>query len=117
MGFLRQVTGKTAKRQRERFRRNAASASVIKKAVTKTLETYIDNRKTTVAEWVTLRPILHICNRDMGYEGRGRRRELSRQQTVALKQVNVALENISKAARERRWKSASVAREGDAGRW
>ena len=54
MGFLRQVTGKTAKRQRESFRRNAASVSVIKKAVTKILETYIDNRQTTVAEWVTL---------------------------------------------------------------
>ena len=45
-------------------------------AGTQTLGAYIDKRQTTVAEWVALRPILNLYNRDTGYKGGGSRREM-----------------------------------------
>ena len=45
MGFLRQVTGNTAKWKRDGTWRNAAAASVLKEAVIQTLGTYIDKRQ------------------------------------------------------------------------
>ena len=45
MGFLRQVTGNTAKWKRDGTWRNASAASVLKEAVIQTLGTYIDKRQ------------------------------------------------------------------------
>ena len=70
-GFLRQVMGQKANRQRYKTWRSAAAVKVLKEAVTHTLGSYIDKWQATVLEWVTLRPILDIYNRDTGYEGGG----------------------------------------------
>ena len=75
-GFLRQVMGQKSKRQRDGTWRSVAAAKVTKEAVTQTLKEYIDKRQVTVAEWVALRPIIDICNRDVGYKGGGSRREM-----------------------------------------
>ena len=72
MGFLRQVTGQKDNRQRDGNQRSAAEVRVIKEAGNKILGTYIDKRKATVAEWVTLRPIIEGYKRETGYEGGGR---------------------------------------------
>ena len=56
--FLRQVTGKTVKQQGGGNWRSVVAESVLKEAVTQKLMTYIDKRKVTVEEWVSLRPIL-----------------------------------------------------------
>ena len=50
-------------------------AKVIKEAGTQTLGAYIDKPQATVAEWVALRPILEICDKETGYKVKGRRRE------------------------------------------
>ena len=63
VGFLRQVTGQKAKRQREDTWISVAAVRVLKEAVTQILGEYIDNRQATVAEWVVLRPILDIFDR------------------------------------------------------
>ena len=82
-----------------------ASETVIEKAVTKPLVTYIDRRQATVEEWVALRPILKVCDREIGYEGRGRLQEPWWRKTAARKQLSATLKNISAEARERRWNS------------
>ena len=57
-----------------------------------------------MAEWVALRPILEVCNRETGYKGGGRRRETWWRQTAAIKQLSATLKYILVAARERCWK-------------
>ena len=46
--------------------RDATEVSLLKEDGTQTLETYIDKGKVTVAEWVALRPIIEVCDRDTG---------------------------------------------------
>ena len=48
-----------------------AVETVLEKAGTQTLETYIERRQAIVAEWVALRPILEVCDIETGYEGGG----------------------------------------------
>ena len=60
MGFLRKIMGKKAKQQRESTWIRKAAEEVLKEAGTQSLGAYIDNRQTTVAEWVALRPILEV---------------------------------------------------------
>ena len=69
MGFLRQVIEKTEKRQGGGTWRSAAAESVLKDAGTHILRAYIDKQQVTVVEWVLLRLILEVCNRETGYEG------------------------------------------------
>ena len=96
-GLLRQVMGKTYKRQRDGTWRNKAATRVFKEARTQTLGTYIDNRQVTVVEWVELRPILEVCDREIGYKGGARRLETWWRQTAARKQLGEKLEEISSA--------------------
>ena len=65
-----------------------------------------------MAEWVALRPMLEVCDRDTGCEGGGRSRELWWRKTVARKQMSAMLKEISMAARERRWKYGRRGRGG-----
>ena len=53
----------------------AAAVIFLKEEGTQTLGTYIDRQKTTVAEWVALRPIHEVCDRYIGCEGDGIHRE------------------------------------------
>ena len=64
-----------------------------------------DKQQAPGAEWVALRPIMMICNRETDYEGGGRRREPWWQKTAARKQLSSTLEDISMAARAQRWES------------
>ena len=66
MVFLRQITGKKGKWQRDRTWRSKAEAKVIKEAVTYSLGVYIDKRQETVAEWVELTTMLEVFNKDAG---------------------------------------------------
>ena len=50
--------------------------TVLEKSGTQTLGIYIDRRQATVAELVTLHPILEICDKETFYEGGGRNQEL-----------------------------------------
>ena len=63
VGFLRQVTGQMARRQREGTWRSVVEVEVIKESGTHTLWLYIDKWQATVAKWVVLRPILEIFDR------------------------------------------------------
>ena len=47
-----------------------------------------------MAEWVALRTILEICNRETGYNRRGRRRETWWRKMAAHKQLLASLEDI-----------------------
>ena len=67
----------------------------------------------TVAEWVTLRPIYEICNREMGYEGGGMRRDTWWRKTAAWKQMRATLENILVAARVQQREPSGVERAGN----
>ena len=48
-----------------------------------------------------LRPILEVCGRETGYEGRGRRREPWWRQTEARTQLSAKLKDLLAASRER----------------
>ena len=50
-------------------------------------------------------PILEIYDRELGYEGGGRRREPWWRQTAARKQLSVTLEDILVVTRVWRWES------------
>ena len=102
-GLLRQVTGNTSKRQRDRTRRNAAAASLLKEAGTQKLGTYIGKHQATVAEWVALRLILGVCDRETGYEGGGSLHEPWWRKMTARKQLIVMSEEILVVARDHRW--------------
>ena len=68
-----------------------AAEKVLEKAGTQSLGTYIDRRQATLAEWVTLRPILEVCDRETVYEQGGKRQETWWMQTVARKQMGATL--------------------------
>ena len=50
VGFLRQMTGHKAKRQRERTSRRKAAAKVLKESGTQKLGAYIDKRQAKLAQ-------------------------------------------------------------------
>ena len=64
VGFLRQITGQRAVRREDENWRKVVSDKVLEKAGTQYLGNYIDRRQATVAEWVELRPILEVCDRE-----------------------------------------------------
>ena len=49
--------------------------SVLREKGTQTLGKYIYRRKTTVPEWVVLRPIYEVCEKKTGYNVGGRHSE------------------------------------------
>ena len=83
---------------------------------TETLGTYTDKQQETVVYWVALRPIIDICNRETGYQGGGRRRELWWRQTAAQNQLIATLEDILAAAKARNWESGRCGKGGGGGR-
>ena len=82
-----------------------AAENFLKKAGTQSLGAYIDRIQETVTEWVPLRPILEVCDRDTGYEVERRLQEPCWRQTAARKQLSAMFKEILVAAREWRWKS------------
>ena len=72
MGFLGQVTGKKMQLIGDDSWWRVAEESMLQAERTKTINNYIDKRQSTVAGWVALRPILNVCAKETGYEGRER---------------------------------------------
>ena len=107
-----QITGQKAKRQRDENCQSEAAEKVLKEAGNQSLGAYIDKWQATVAEWVALKPILEIFDKETGYEGGGRRREPWWRKTVDQKQLSATLKEILAAARARHWKSG---RRGEGG--
>ena len=77
-----------------------AAETVIDKAETQPLRTYIERRQEKEGKWVELLPILEVCDRETGYKV-GRHREILWRQTAARNQLSATLEEILAAARER----------------
>ena len=66
VGLLRRITGQREVQQEDRTWRQVAAEKVLEKAGTQSLITYIGRRQATVAEWVALRTILEVCDRETG---------------------------------------------------
>ena len=66
-----------------------------------------------MTEWVPLRLILEICNRETGYKGGGRRRELWWYKMAAWKLLSATLDEMLEEARA--W-SCESGRRGGGGR-
>ena len=75
VGFLRLIMRQSTVRQKDGIFQQVIAATVLNKAGTHPLCTYIDRRQATVAEWVEARPILEVYDIETGYEGRWRRWE------------------------------------------
>ena len=88
--------------------RQVAADKILENSGTQSLGTYIDRRQATVEEWGALRPILEVCDRETGYKGRGRRRDLWCRQTAAIHQLSATLKEILATAWERCWKSGRI---------
>ena len=58
VGFLWGITRQRAEQQKDGTWRQVEAETLLEKAGTQPLGTYIDRRQATVAEWVALRPIL-----------------------------------------------------------
>ena len=72
---------------------------VIKESVTQIFGTYNNKLQVTVAEWVVLKKIIEVYNRETVYEGEGRHREPWWQQTAARNNLSETLEEILAVAR------------------
>ena len=66
-------------------------------------------------DWVALRLILEVCDRETGYEGGGRRRETWWQERADRKQLIETLEEILVAARAQRRESGRHGEVGEGG--
>ena len=64
VGFISQITGQRGILHEDGTWRKVTAAEVLEKAVTHSRGTYIYRRQETVAEWVALRPILEVYNRE-----------------------------------------------------
>ena len=69
---------------------------------TQLIQTYLDKRQATVAEWVALRNIFDVCTREMGYEVGGKLRVFWWIQVAVEKQMKVSVEDILES--ERVWR-------------
>ena len=103
VNFLRKIMEQKRKRLMDGTCRSEAASKVLKEAFTQTPGSYIDKRQAMVAEWVMLRKILDICDRETGYKGGGGRCELWWRKMASRKQLGATLEDISEA--ERAWRS------------
>ena len=92
-------------RQKDGTWRQVTAETVLEKAGTQPLGTYIDRIQAKVAEWVALRPILEVFNIATGFGGVGRCREPWWKKTSARMQLSATLKYILSTAKERRWKS------------
>ena len=72
MSFLWQMTGMKAQRLGGKTWKNEGEDMLLQATETKPLREYINRRQATVAEWVALRPIFEVCEKETGYEGGGR---------------------------------------------
>ena len=68
---------------------------------TQSLQTYINQRKVIVSEWVEVRPMFEILAMETDYEGEGKHQETCWRQAAANKQLRATLEEILVAERER----------------
>ena len=60
--------GKTVRQKWDRTWRRAEAGIVLKEVGTQTLGMDMDRQKATVSEWVTLRPIYKVCERETVYK-------------------------------------------------
>ena len=63
---------------------------------------YIEQRQATVAQWVALRPLFEVYERETGYEGGGRRRKAWWRQEAAAIKLWSTLADSQEAKRSRR---------------
>ena len=75
MGFLRNIVVKQARRIVYGTWETPGEEVVQETAGTQSEMTYIGRRQSTVAQWMSLRPIFKVCEGGKGYEGGGLRRE------------------------------------------
>ena len=72
MGFPSQVTVKAGNIQWDGTCKIEVVWTLLKEAGNQRLGASIDKCQTAVADWLTLRPIYKVCNKEAGYERRGR---------------------------------------------
>ena len=71
VGFLKQITGQSIVRKRDGTWRCVEVEKFLKKEVTQSIGAYIDKRQAAVVEWVHLRPILEVCDKETDLQGGG----------------------------------------------
>ena len=69
VGLLGWTMEQRAVRQEDGTWRQVSAEKFLDNSVTPSPGTYIDRRQETVSEWVALRPILEVCDRETCYEG------------------------------------------------
>ena len=67
MGLLQRIMKQRSVQQKDGIWRQVEAETVIENTVTQPLGTYIDRSQATLAEWVALRPILEVCDRETCY--------------------------------------------------
>ena len=98
-GFLRKLTNLKAKILRDGLWRKVEAEKVLHRTGKQPLQTYLDKRQATVAEWVDLRPIFNVYTRETGYNLGGNMGLPWWIQAAAEKHLKVTLEDILAATR------------------
>ena len=93
MEFLRMITDKRTKQLGDDIWKTPG-AEVIREAVgTQLARIYKEQWKVTVEQWVALRPLFEVCERETGYEGGGGRRKVWWRQEATEKKLRSNLED------------------------
>ena len=91
ISFLRQVTGMKGRRLGDETWRHEEAEKVLQAAGTKHIWGYINRRQATVAEWVVLRPIFEVFEKEIRYEGGGRLRNHWYHQTASEQKMKTTI--------------------------
>ena len=111
VSFLRHETGMKARRLGDENWQKEGAEKVIQEDGTKPLWYYINISKTMITEWVDLRQIFEVCEKETGYEGGGRLRDKWWSQTAAERHLKARLKDISAAVCE--WRQQESGRRGE----
>ena len=95
--FLRLITGKRARRLGDGTWEIPGTEGVREASVIQSMRIYIEQRQATVGQWVALRPLFEVCERETGFKGGGRRREAWWRQEETEKKLRATLEDLQKA--------------------
>ena len=112
VGLLCQVTGKTARQQWDRTWKRKGAASVIREKGIHNFGEYINRRYTTVAEWISLRSIYKVCEKEIGTGGGERLCETWWRQTAPRAQMGDTIGKIRRRIGCGNRNKAVVVREG-----
>ena len=96
------ITGKRANNLGDGAWENTGAEGIREAAGTHLARIYIERLLSHMAQWVVIRPLFEVCEREKGYERGGRRRKEWWRKKATEKQLRATLVDSREAKRRRR---------------